>query len=423
MLRKHTRLAAAGVVLAGLAAGGLGAALPSAHATSVVGTYRFGGVNRYDTARLIGTYTPQGGSAPLFTPVIQGVLASGDNFPDALSSNFLAGSLGSPIFLTAAGSLSPEALAGIKALDIHTIAIIGGPAAVSPSVETDLNNAGILTTRVSGPNRDATAAAVAQQPGTSVGSYNGLGATALLAADDAAHYVDALAGGPLSFAGHFPILLTPGSSLAPEASAALTALKIKHVIILGGTAAILPAVQTQVESLGITVERLSGAVRQQTAIAIAGAEQAHLGFGTNAYVLARGDNFPDALAGGPLGGKDSAPILLTVDPNTLGTDTQTFLTTNNAHVNELFVLGGTAAISDAVVSAASGAATCSSGTPGTTSTTAGSSASTTLPSTTLPTTSTTAATTTTVSLPACTGATTTTSSSSTSSSTTTTTGP
>lgn len=379
MPRTRPRIAAASVVLAVLAAGGAGVAgmFPSARATSVVGTYRFAGQTRYDTARLIGTY--KASSMFAFGAPTQAVLASGDNFPDALAANFLAGVYRSPVFLTSTSTLRSEAVAGLDALGVKSVTIVGGPAAVSSDQDAALTSDGFSVQRVFGPDRAGTAAAVANAGAASVAGYNGQGLTAIVAADDAVHYVDALSGGPLGWTGHLPILLTSTDTLPAETSAALTSLKIKHVIVLGGTASVSAGVQTQIENLGITVERLQGVDRQQTAIAIARAEQAHVDFNGNQYNLALGTNFPDALAGGPLAGLQKAPILLTADTTTLGPDTSAYLRSVNGAVNELFVYGGTAAVSDTVVADAAGTSTCAGGTPGSTSTTAAPTTSTTAP--------------------------------------------
>ena len=373
MPRTRARLIAAGVALVGLLAGATGVAgmWPSAHATPVVGVYRFAGANRYGTAQLIGDYKVQGSSSFAFGAPTSAIIASGDNFPDALSSNFLAGTASAPIFLTAQNTLRQEAVTGLQALGVKKVTIVGGTSAVAPTEDLLLTADGFVVTRVSGSDRDGTAAAVATAGAAAIGNYNSEGLTAILANDSSDHYVDALTAGPMSWAGHFPILLTGANALSPETGGALTALKIKHVIIVGGTAAISPAVQSAVETLGITVERLAGTDRQLTATAIAAAEQGHLGFGNNAYGLAVGNNFPDALAGGPLGGLDKAPILLTSDPNALSPDTQAFLSGLNSVVNELLVFGGQAALSDAVVTQAVGVSTCASGTPGTTTSTVG----------------------------------------------------
>lgn len=66
-----------------------------------------------------------------------------------------------------------------------------------------------------------------------------------------------------------------------------------------------PAVEG--EANGITVERVAGADRVETAVAVAGLEDAPV----PAVVLARADDFADALVGAPLAAHLGAPLLLT----------------------------------------------------------------------------------------------------------------
>jgi putative cell wall-binding protein len=362
----RARIAAAAVVGVTIAGAIAGILLLPADATSTVTTNRIAGTTRYDTAKLIGTYKAPGASAYAFGTPSQAVLVSGDDFPDALAAGFLAGAYKSPTFLTAHDTLRPEAVQGLQALGIKQVTIVGGPNAVSSSEDTSLGSDGITSTRVFGLNRDDTAAKVAQANGTTVGTYSDQGLTALLAADNADHYVDALAGGPLSWAGHYPLLLTPTASLAPEAKAALTALKIKHVLILGGTNAVSTDTEDAVATMGITTQRLQGTTRQLTAVAIAQAEHDTLSFTFAHLFLAVGNTFPDALAGGPIGGLLKSPILLTADPNTLTTDTSGFIHANDGIVNQITAFGGQNAIADATLKEAGTTATCASGTTTTT---------------------------------------------------------
>ncbi|MHB8464534.1 MAG: cell wall-binding repeat-containing protein [Acidimicrobiales bacterium] len=360
MKNSRARIVSAGVAMASVVATAIGVMLPSAHATSPVTTTRFAGATRYDTARLIGTYKAKSSSTFAFGTPTQAVLVSGDNFPDALAANFLAGAYKSPTFLTAKATLRPEALQGLQDLGVKNVTIVGGPEAVSSSEDASLSANGITPTRVAGVNRDDTAATVAQAPGTTVGTYRDKGLTAIVAADTTDHYVDALAGGPLAWAGHFPILLTGTSSLAPEAAKALQALKIAHVLILGGTAAIDSNVEATIVALGITTERLEGTNRQLTAIAVANAANQYLTFGLATIGLALGNNFPDALAGGAIGGLTKSPILLTGDTTTLTTDTHDYVRANNGSISQLLVFGGPNAIADSVVTEASSTAQCNS---------------------------------------------------------------
>jgi putative cell wall-binding protein len=149
--------------------------------------------------------------------------------------------------------------------------------------------------------------------------------------------VAAAAGGSLNG----PVLLTAKDSLSPETAAMLTEFAPSIVYIVGGTAVISANVEQQVEALGLTVERLAGANRYETAKAVSSKV-----FPTApAVVIAFGENFPDALVGAAAAGFNGYPVLLT------GRDH-----VPQATIDELvrlspgmiYVIGGTAVISDAV---------------------------------------------------------------------------
>ena len=91
-------------------------------------------------------------------------------------------------------------------------------------------------------------------------------------------------------------------------------------------------------------DRLSGADRYKTAVAVS-----QKGWKTSEYaVLARGDNFSDALCAGPLAHKYSGPILLT-QPNKLNLDTLAEL--KRLGVKHLFIAGGVGAVSQGIENA------------------------------------------------------------------------
>lgn len=87
--------------------------------------------------------------------------------------------------------------------------------------------------------------------------------------------------------------------------------------------------------------RIAGVDRYQTAVAIS-----QKGWQASDYaVLARGDDFADALCAGPLAQNYSGPILLT-EPQSLNADTLTEL--KRLGVKHLFIAGGTGAIAQSV---------------------------------------------------------------------------
>ena len=236
-------------------------------------------------------------------------------------------------------------------LAAKNVIILGGTSAVSASVQATLS-AKYTVTRVAGSNRYATAKAIAATAGVTVGTIGGV-KTAVLASG--ATFADALTAGPLGYAKQFPITITDPAVLSADTKATFSNLGIKNVIIAGGTAAVSAAVEAEVKALGITTTRLAGNTRQLTAVAIADFETAN-GFGSAHVNLARGDDFADALAGGPHAGKELAPILLTDTPTALGAAATAYLTTHSNTLTSGNIFGGTSAVSDAVKTAGETAA-------------------------------------------------------------------
>jgi putative cell wall-binding protein len=320
-------------------------AIRPAEATSSFSFTRpFNGTTRYETARLVA----QGS----FGQSRKVILTTGTNFPDALAANYLAGVADAPILLTPPDALAPETLAALQTLDASTVRIVGGRSAISADVENDLRAKGYLVDRVAGPTRFGTALSVAEDPDASnIGFLNGE-RTAILATGNG--FADALAAGPLAFAGHFPVLLTLPGSLVPEASQALSQLGIQRVLILGGGTAVNQGVEDAVRSMSINVTRIAGFDRTATAAAIAEFELANpaLGFSPFHANLARGDDAGggvDALAGGPHAGREHAPILLTAGPDTLDTNqlaNARFLYGHLSTLSSGHLFGGPAAITD-----------------------------------------------------------------------------
>ena len=65
--------------------------------------------------------------------------------------------------------------------------------------------------------------------------------------------------------------------------------------------------------------------------------------------VASGMTFPDALAAGPLAGRQSEPMLLVPSSGALPSTIHAYLSTHAADIGSVEVFGGTAAVSDTVV--------------------------------------------------------------------------
>jgi putative cell wall-binding protein len=154
--------------------------------------------------------------------------------------------------------------------------------------------------RYDGTTRYGTGIAVSQAAFPAAGSANAV----VLARGDL--FADALAGIPLAKAKNGPLLLTPGGAAAtrldPNVEAELVRVlpkDVKHTVyVLGGTGAISQPIEDYLsKTLGYTVVRLAGDSRFDTALAVAQDPRALNNPGH--VVVARGDDFADALAAGP----------------------------------------------------------------------------------------------------------------------------
>ncbi len=98
-------------------------------------------------------------------------------------------------------------------------------------------------------------------------------------------------------------------------------------------------------STAVVPQRIAGSDHIATAI-----QQAQLGWpqGSAAVILARSDDFPDALAGAPLAGQLGAPVLLT--PST-SLDLRVLAELTALHPAKIYLLGGTGALGPQVTAA------------------------------------------------------------------------
>ncbi|HYD09169.1 MAG TPA: cell wall-binding repeat-containing protein, partial [Acidimicrobiales bacterium] len=324
-------------VAAGLLAGALavfGVALaPPAGARADATSDRLAGATRYGTAAAIAGQDD-------FAGATTAILASGENFPDALAASGLSGeNAPAPIVLTESDSLTDETRVALSELgSLDDIIVVGGTAAVSDEVVTAVEDEGYTVTRVAGNDRYETAAAIAGD--VTAGEIDGL-TTALIASGEV--FADALAGGPVAYAANLPVLLVNSAGIPAATEAALDG--IEQVIILGGTARITDETETELEGItGNPAVRVAGVDRFETATLIASTlGEGELGWAPETVMLASGLNFPDALAGGPIGGERQAPIVLSAS---IPEVTLAYLDGVSDTLRTLIGLGGTAVVSD-----------------------------------------------------------------------------
>ncbi len=268
-------------------------------------------------------------------------IANGTTFPDALAGGPAAAADGGPILLVGQNSIPSATALELFRLKPGRVVVLGGPGAVSEQVFNSLETyTGGTVSRLSGPNRYATAAAVSN---------------ATFAADAPVVYIasgenfpDALSGGAVAARDGAPVLLVRQGGVPAATATELARLNPGRIVVLGGPAAISEA--TRVELAGHTagtVTRLSGTNRVNTAVAVS---EAHFADGEpDTVYLATGTNFPDALAGSAVAGLRGAPILLLPAGDTVPSAVAAEL--ERLDPAQVVMLGGGAVISDAQLNA------------------------------------------------------------------------
>lgn len=206
---------------------------------------RLGGLDRYETARIIAQSTVSLTGRPAWDGTA--FVATGANFPDALAAAPLATAGALPLLLAEPAGISAANVAFMRNLGVKRVIVLGGTGAVSSASEAALVAAfgDPSVDRVAGSDRYATAAAVAES-GTSMGLDWASPALAT-----GADYPDALAGGVMQGLTGSVLLLTPTDALSDSAKAALVehADVITELRFLGGTGVIAPSVRDAVKTV------------------------------------------------------------------------------------------------------------------------------------------------------------------------------
>lgn len=327
-------VAVAAVVIAGTSAGPAGA--------THVDADRLFGADRFETAAEVVREVVDVNAAPAV------VVANGLGFADALAG----AALGAPIVLTRPDALpAPSAAVLAEVTDASTVTfVLGGSSAVSESVAEEVGADGREVVRLEGSDRYETAAEIAVAVAARRGIGGALGFERVAFVATGLSPADALAAGPLAYAGGHPVLLTTPGSLPASTAAAISELAIDKVIVLGGPAAVSGSVAGELEALtGSPVARIEGANRYATAVDVADFAIEELGRSAASVLLANGSNtkFADALAGAALG----SLVVLTGDTS-LPSETADWLDAQTG-LTSVRAIGGSASISDRVLAAAS----------------------------------------------------------------------
>lgn len=309
------------------------------------GGVRVAGGDRYRTAIEASKRAyPNGASAV--------VIATGENFADALGGAALAGAVNAPLLLTRRGILPPDVRKEIQRLKASHAYILGGNGAVNYDAYRDIEAALVGATkrvnRIEGKNRYETAYNVAEWTIDILGA--GYSGDVFVATG--ANFPDALGASPVAASAGVPVLLAD-----PKAKGIAVPAGVETATITGGTSVVSAAIMSSLEgALGKgKVTRIAGNDRFDTAAQVAqlGVDKYHMRW--NGTGVATGMNFPDALAGGAMLGRFGSVMLLT-RPNTLSPQAEQKLSANAKDIEAVFFLGGVQTVHENVKQAAQRAA-------------------------------------------------------------------
>jgi putative cell wall-binding protein len=261
---------------------------PAGTAPKVV---RHAGTDRYDAAARIATTH--------YAPGVDTVyLASGQKFADALAGGARAGSEGAPVLLTRATSLPPPTTSALQQLTPRRVIVLGGEASVSREVMSELRALAPVVERVGGADRYVVSAALAS-------TYPAGAAKVFVVSGQT--FPDALSASARAGALDAPVLLTSSRVIPPSVVAELTRLRPAEVVIVGGSASVGTEVETALRSYAGKVTRVGGKDRYAVAAALAQAYPVPV---AESWV-AKGTDYPDALAAAPVAARNGGPVVLT----------------------------------------------------------------------------------------------------------------
>lgn len=280
---------------------------------------RFGKSNRYETAVSL--------SKEAFNRSKTAIIASGDNFADALSGGPLASISEAPLLLVNNNSSNIDLVkTELDRLDVEKIYILGGKNSLTNSTEDKLSikkndKDRLEVIRLEGKDRFETSMnifkEVTRQSGSSEYPILVNGYT----------FADALSAGPLAANRNKGIVLTNGKT----APAGIDKNESKNIVI-GGTSSM---------DSSFKGGRISGKNRYETSSKIA-----DMYFDKSENIMvASGEKYPDGLASISLYNKYKAPLLLT-EGNNLPSYTKTYI--KDSKPKKIYVIGGSSSVSNDV---------------------------------------------------------------------------
>ena len=165
--------------------------------------------------------------------------------------------------------------------------------------------------------------------------------------------VDALTATPYAYAKNAPILITGQGKLTTSTKNRLSAMNVKNVDIVGGVNSVSNQVVNELKNMGITVNRISGASRYDTSLAVA--KEVDKIQDVSEIAVVNGDKgIPDAVSVAAPAASKKMPILL-AENSGLNSASKDFV--NGESVSKSYVIGSSNSVSDSVMNSLPGTKT------------------------------------------------------------------
>jgi putative cell wall-binding protein len=277
------------------------------------------------------------------------VIASGFSFPDSIAAGPLAAVLDAPVLTSFPEWLDDRIVDEIDRLGATNVVVVGRAANLDESVVDELVERTALdeedVRRIFGADEPSTAARVAAEVRAHTGQRDVLVALGSHP-DEGSAWPDALTAGSHGALTGQPVLLVDRDGLPDVTRTALE--EADTVTIVGGSAAISPAIAEEIGDVVDDVRRLSGADRFATAAAVADDLLDRGDAAVDRLWAATGSNYADALAAAAAL-SHTGELLILVDGRGGKGDASVddWFTDRAEEVSSALVVGGTQAVSSA----------------------------------------------------------------------------
>lgn len=191
----------------------------------------------------------------------------------------------------------------------------------------------ITTNRLGGVNRYETAVEICKDGWRGNSEY--------VVLTTGADFPDALCSAPLAKKYNAPILLVEKDGISQDVIDEISRLKATKAFIVGGKGVIDESLDKALQSKGITVERLAGATRYETAIEVA----KKINTSGSEIAVVNGNEFAEAVSISPIAALKQMPLIL-VNKGQVPQSVADFL--KDKTINTSYILGGTDLIEDTV---------------------------------------------------------------------------